>query len=126
VDAQITFVSDSEGKVTHAIHQQNGSKLEARKLVEKPIAAVDPKIYQDYKGEYQLQPGAIITVSTEDDKLYIQVTGQPKLEIFPSSETEYFLKVVNAQIQFIRDADNKVNELKLFQNGMQFLAPRIK
>ena len=31
-----------------------------------------------------------------------QATGQQKVEVFPSSETEFFLKVVDAQITFVR------------------------
>ena len=32
-----------------------------------------------------------------------QATGQSKLEVFPESETKYFLKVVDAQLTFVKD-----------------------
>jgi hypothetical protein len=40
-----------------------------------------------------------------------------KHEIFPESETLFFYKVVDAQIELVRGADGKVAELVLHQGG---------
>jgi hypothetical protein len=55
-----------------------------------------------------------------------QATGQPKVEIFPKSETEFFLKVVDAQISFDVDGSGKVEKLMLHQEGQNLPAPKIK
>jgi len=55
-----------------------------------------------------------------------QATGQPKFELFPSSETEFFLKAVEAQVSFVKDDQGKVTELILNQNGRKMPAKKIK
>jgi CubicO group peptidase (beta-lactamase class C family) len=87
---------------------------------------VDPEIYKMLTGEYQLAPNFTITITTEDNRIYEQATGQQKLEIFPNSEYEYHLKVVNAQISFVKDDTGKITELILHQNGRDIPGKKIK
>jgi hypothetical protein len=93
---------------------------------EREVAKVDPAIYDAYVGEYELVPGFVLTVTRDGDKLLTQATGQQRLEIFPESETEFFLKVVDAQLTFVKDADGKVNQVILHQGGRNMPAKRIK
>jgi CubicO group peptidase (beta-lactamase class C family) len=88
--------------------------------------AVDPKIFDGFVGQYQLAPTFILTVTREGEQLFVQATGQPKLEIFPESEHDYFLKVVDAQITFETDSQGKGTGLVLHQNGMNQPAKRIQ
>jgi len=94
--------------------------------VERKEVKVDPKIYDSYAGEYELAPDFMITVTSENGKLMTQATGQPKFELFPSSETEFFLKIVEAQVTFVKDAQGKVTQLILNQNGRKMLARKIR
>jgi len=41
----------------------------------------------------------------DGDHFYEQATNQPRLEIFPESEKDFFLRVVNAQVTFVTDGD---------------------
>ena len=126
VDAQITFVRNEEGEVTHVIHRQGGREFEAPKLKDEPPAEVDPAVYDAYVGEYDYGGDRILTVTKEDDRLFAQMTGQPKFEIFPKSETEFFWKVANAQIEFVKDENGKVVKAIHHQAGMKIEAPKIK
>jgi putative CocE/NonD family hydrolase len=92
----------------------------------KTVIIVDQKIYAAYVGQYELGPGFIITVTKEDGKLMGEVPGQPKLELFPESETKFFLKVANIQITFIRDDKGNVSGLVLRQNAKDLKAKKIK
>lgn len=85
---------------------------------------VDPKLFDRYVGKYALTPAFVLTVSREGDHLFLQATGQPKVEIFPESEREYFVKVVDPQITFIVDAAGKTTELVLHQAGRDLPAKR--
>jgi CubicO group peptidase (beta-lactamase class C family) len=85
---------------------------------------VDPKLFDRYVGKYALTPAFVLTVTREGDHLFLQATGQPKVEIFPESEREYFLKVVDAQITFIVDPAGKTTELVLHQAGRDLPAKR--
>jgi len=78
---------------------------------------VDPKIYDAYVGQYQLAPNFIITISKEGDRLMAQATGQPRFDLFPESETMFFLKVVDAKVTFVKDESGKVTHLILHQGG---------
>jgi CubicO group peptidase (beta-lactamase class C family) len=87
---------------------------------------VDSKLYDNYVGRYQLAPSAILTISREDDHLFAQLTGQPKFEIFPEGEKQFFFKVVDAQLTFETGAQGKATAVVLHQNGVNPRAPRIE
>ena len=89
-------------------------------------AAVDPKAFDALVGKYQLAPGFVLAITKEGDRLFTEATGQGKFQIFPESETEYFLKVVDAQITFVKDADGKVSKLILHQMGRDLPAARVE
>ena len=55
-----------------------------------------------------------------------QATGQPKFELFPTSETEFFLKAVEAQVTFVKSDQGQVTELILNQNGRKMPAKKIR
>ena len=86
---------------------------------------VDPKIFDGYVGQYQLAPNFILTITREGDQLFAQATGQPKFQIFPESQRDFFLKVVDAQITFETDASGRATSLTLHQNGRDQPAKRI-
>ena len=101
-----------------------GEKYEV--AVERVVAKVDPKIYDAYVGEYEITPDFVLTITREGDRLTAQATGQGKLEIFPTSETNFFYKVVRADITFVKDTTGRVTHLVLNQNGRQTNAKKIK
>lgn len=88
--------------------------------------AVDPKLLDAYVGQYQLAPNFILTVTREEDKLFVQATSQPKFQIFPESALEFFLKVVDAQITFETDSTGRAVSIVLHQNGRNVPGKRVK
>ena len=86
---------------------------------------VDPAIYDEYAGRYQVAKGVLATVTREDDQIFVQLTGQPRLEIFPESESSFFLRAVQAQISFGRNDRGTVDHLVLHQNGLDQRAVRL-
>jgi D-alanyl-D-alanine-carboxypeptidase/D-alanyl-D-alanine-endopeptidase len=72
---------------------------------------IDPRIYDDYIGKYQTTPSFFLLITREGDRLFAQGTGQPKFELFPESESTFFLKAVRAKIIFERDNSGKVYRL---------------
>jgi hypothetical protein len=79
-----------------------------------------------YVGEYELAPRFILTITLEDGKLMSQATGQSKIEIFAESTTRFFLKVVDAQLEFFKTDDGKVSHLILYQGGQKIEGKKIK
>ncbi len=86
---------------------------------------IDPKTYPDFAGRYDYQ-SAVLTVTVENNRLYSQLTGQPKFEIFPSGPGEFFWKVTDAQVTFVRNEKGEVTAARHAQNGSTFTAPRQK
>ncbi|HCQ03245.1 MAG TPA: hypothetical protein DIT99_22310 [Candidatus Latescibacteria bacterium] len=112
---------------------QNGLDRKAQKrnktgeplpVAERQEMSVARDIPQKYVGDYELQPGYIITVTVDQDVLMVQATGQPANPVFAESETRFFYKVVNAQIEFKIGNDGQVEGLTLFQGGAEMFAPR--
>ena len=77
-------------------------------------------------GEYQIAHGFSITVSIIDGKLFGQPTGEAKAELFAASETQFFLTVVDAQVEFVKDATGKITGMLLVQGGQEMLGTKIK
>ena len=89
------------------------------------VAKVDPSIYDQYVGKYELRPDFIMTVTREGNSLITQATGQQKIEIFPESETRFFPKVMEATIVFEKDGSGKVVALVLTQGGKDQRAKKL-
>ncbi len=85
---------------------------------ERKEVAVPPKILAEYAGTYELSPTFQIVVTVEGDNLMVQATKQPKFPVFASSETRFFLKVVDAEVEFFRNEKGEVTHLVLHQGGM--------
>ena len=90
------------------------------------VAKVDPSIYDQYVGKYELRPDFIMTVTRAGDSLITQATGQQTIEIFPESETRFFPKLMEATIVFEKDASGKVVALVLTQGGRDQRAKKIE
>lgn len=84
---------------------------------ERKTIQVDSKVLDSYVGEYELLPTFVISITKEENRLMLQATGQPKFEIFAETEAKFFLKVVDAQVTFVRGAKGLVTELILHQGG---------
>jgi len=93
---------------------------------ERTAIAIDEETLKQYEGEYELSPGFVLTVKNKAGKLMVQATGQPEFEVFAEKTDLFFLKVIDAQLQFKRDAQNKVESLVLFQNGREMPGKKIK
>jgi hypothetical protein len=78
---------------------------------------VAPEVLKAYEGVYQLQPGVTMTITLDGDQLQSQLTGQGKVAIYPEADGRFFLKVVEAELFFEKDAAGKVVSVVLHQNG---------
>ena len=104
------------GEIAHnlaaAVHGEKVMLASERKEI-----TVAPAVLAKYVGTYQLAPTFSITVTLEENQLITQATGQPKVPIFPESETMFFPKVVDAAIEFIRNEKGEATAMILHQGG---------
>jgi CubicO group peptidase (beta-lactamase class C family)/uncharacterized protein YneR len=86
---------------------------------------VPDEILESYVGEYQLQPGFSLTISKEGTQMKAKATGQGIVDIFPKSNDRFYLKVIEAQIQFNKADDGSIKSLTLFQAGREMEGKRL-
>ena len=125
-DAQVNFVKGPDGKIVEAVHHQNGGVIHAPRLEPLKVVEVDPSAYEALIGKYKIDQSDLVATVTRDGKrLFGQMPDQPRLELLPSSETEFGLREVNAQVTFIKDANGKVTRAKLVQAGQTTEASKV-
>ena len=80
---------------------------------------IDAKLFDQYAGQYSFvdDPEFILSFWREGEKFFMQPTNQGRIEIFAESETKFFLKIIEAQATFVRDAGGKVTGVVWRQNG---------
>jgi D-alanyl-D-alanine carboxypeptidase len=126
---RVEFTHDDKGAVQQMTLSQNGFDMVSRRTAALPADPVEVKLAADvldrYVGRYQLAPGFVIEISRDGDKFMAQATNQPKIELFATSETAFFMKVVDAKVGFTRNPDGS-HTLVLNQNGRAMPAPLIK
>lgn len=93
----------------------------------KQRTAIDVKadVLARYVGTYQLAPNLTLEVLLKDGALYLHPTNQDTLRLWAESETEFFLKEVDAQLTFVRDAQGAVTAVVLHQGGQDAKAARV-
>lgn len=76
---------------------------------------VDESVLQKYTGTYQLMPGFDLVIKINDGKFMLQATGQSAVELFAESNTHFFIKEVDAQIDFHVNDNGEATSLTLTQ-----------
>jgi CubicO group peptidase (beta-lactamase class C family) len=94
---------------------------------ERKEISVDPKVLARYVGAYQMPGGpAVMLVTLDNNQLISQMTGQGPIPIFPMSETRFFPKVVDAELEFSgSDAQGRATQMTLHQAGRDMAAKRL-
>lgn len=87
----------------------------------------DPEAFDEFVGRYALDsaPAFILTFTREGETLHTPATGQQRLEIVPTSDSTFALIVVEASIEFHRNADGEVDALTMNHAGQQQRANRL-
>jgi uncharacterized protein DUF3471 len=126
VDARIKFIKDEKGEINQLIVFQNGQEIKAKKLKEEATIELKPEVLDRYTGRYKLRDNVIVVVTRENNKLFAEPTGQPKVEMLPVSETDFVIKEINAKVSFVKDEMGKVTKIKLNMNGTNTELPRLE
>src|SRR5256885_16270999 len=98
------------------------SAIEREAQVSKPTEVkIDSKSFDEFVGQYSFaeNPDLALSFFRDGDKFFVQATNQGRIEIFAMSETKFFLKVIDADATFTRDAQGKVTGVIWRQNGQQ-------
>jgi hypothetical protein len=113
---ETNMADESQDTVAWRRYEQNRPRTEA---------AIDNVVYAEYAGSYRLVDGTYYFVVSRDGHLFTRVIGQQDIEIFPESETQFFMKALPVQVTFVHDPDGKVSSLIHHQNGAETKAERV-
>jgi D-alanyl-D-alanine-carboxypeptidase/D-alanyl-D-alanine-endopeptidase len=134
VNAQFSFKRDANGRVDAVVLHQGGRDMNAPRASdtapppperkEKEIR-LEPAALQKYVGRYELAPSFVLDVTAEDAQLFVQATAQPRFPVFATAPDEFFYKVVDARLSFVRGADGSIEAVVLHQNGQDVRGRRV-
>jgi hypothetical protein len=124
VGVEFEFFKDEKGDVTHVVLRQNGQQQTAVRVPDKTAVTLPTDILKRYVGTYTRRPGFDILITLEGDRLLAESTGQFKYPIFAESETRFFFKDVDAEIEFAAKANGEVARLVLHRGSVHETAPR--
>jgi CubicO group peptidase (beta-lactamase class C family) len=94
--------------------------------VERKSIELPEEELREYVGEYWVSESVKVNITLESGQLKGQLTGQPKVELFAQRKDLFFIKVVDAQLEFKRDSTGKVQKVTLYQGGAMIQAPKVK
>jgi hypothetical protein len=127
VDAQWDFVREN-GKVTAVVLHQGGRDVRAARTSDTGEPRLEIQVpaatLEQYVGTYALRPNLDMVMRVVNGQLVLQPTGQGADVLYAYAPDKFFSKVVDATIEFKRDASGKVTALKLHQGVFDGDAPR--
>lgn len=100
-------------------------RVEIEMLSEKKEVTVSNDILLKYVGKYDFGGGFYMEVIAEGEELFILPTAQPKQRVYAESETKFFMKEIDASMEFIIEEDGTVKKMK-FKQGPVYEATRIE
>ena len=114
------------GLVPATLAHEIAEKFLAADLPPAPVVdpKVDPATFATYVGEYDYGTAAM-TISADTTHIFAQLAGQPRFEIFPSAPDQFFWKVIDAQVVFLKNAKGEITAAEHHQNGTSFKAPKL-
>jgi hypothetical protein len=91
---QLQFFKDGTGSVTHLVVLAPLSSAKAERI------RVPSETLSRFVGVYPLSFGGDMTITLERDRLMAQVTGQEKYQLFPESQTRFFVQDDTTEVEF--------------------------
>jgi CubicO group peptidase (beta-lactamase class C family) len=126
----LAFSKNEKGKVDRLVSSgRNGDELWTRTdktLTERKTISVPEAVLETYVGEYAVGPEFGFVVTREGSRLFVQATGQMRIEVFAETRTKFFMKEVDAELEFSAGGKGPVSEVVLKQGGRETVAKRVE
>jgi 3-oxoadipate enol-lactonase len=93
-------------------------------LQERKSMNVAAETLRAYAGQYNSADG-VVTIAVDSGHLTAQMPGQPPFPLFAASQSKFFLRVAEVEIEFTKNAAGKVTQIIIYQDGTETKAPHI-
>ena len=77
-----------------------------------------------YVGSYDMDQNMRLIVTAEGDRLFGEMSGQRRFEMFAEAEAQFFLTVAAVQISFIKDSSGRIDRAVIHQHGVDIVLMR--
>lgn len=93
------------------------------------FVSVDPAVFADYVGDYNLVyfgRTTVLTFTVEGDKLVMKTPGLAASVLSPMSESKFYARSKgDVEMTFLREADGRVNSITMVWSGYNLTATRL-
>ena len=79
--------------------------------------AIDSKLLDRYAGRYVFQPNVVLMIRREGDHLSVQENDEPKQDLLPENDTDFFSTVADDVYTFVSDKEGHVTAVVLHTGG---------
>jgi CubicO group peptidase (beta-lactamase class C family) len=88
--------------------------------------AAPAQVLDRYVGRYGLPPDIVLTIRREGDHLSVQENDEPKQDLFPESETDFFSTASDDAYTFHTDSQGRTTAMILHTGGKDIAVKRIE
>ena len=129
VDASLHFVREDGKPVAlelaqNSVLQKASRSADVAAAVARKEIELPADVLAGYAGRYELAPNVVIAVRERKGGIEVQLTGQQWFPVYASAKDRFFYRVVDAELEFTRDADGAITAVTLHQAGTHQRAPR--
>jgi len=101
------------------------NSLDSIKLVTPKTIELTNEQLNKLNGKFSLAPEFILSITNEQNQLFVQATGQQKLPLTAISSTEFVNNMVKVKIAFDVDSKNNALSLTMYQGGQTLPAKKL-
>jgi CubicO group peptidase (beta-lactamase class C family) len=94
----------------------------------RPEIKLADSVLKRYVGEYTFDKKHHVFITLENNTLQIEAPAGnlPKSTLFPQDETNFYLKIINARIEFSKNAEGNITSLISHYNGKDEVCKKLK
>ncbi len=124
----VIVLANLNGDAPEAISAALGAIVHGEKVVlnaDRKEINVPTEILKKYLGTYQVFANVTLTITLADNHLISQITDQIPVPLLAESESLFFVKDAEAQIEFVEDEKHKITHAVVHQSGENIQAPKL-
>jgi CubicO group peptidase (beta-lactamase class C family) len=122
------MVNSDNGQIIREIIRAVAREYGWEEFMPAPVEpfALAPEALDAYAGRFRVNPDRALTVTKEAGRLYAEPTETPKFELVPISETEFVRRDQNVRYTFVKNAEGRVEGVRVKFPGGESLASRME
>jgi hypothetical protein len=97
----------------------------AERITKRKAIEVDSALYLAYEGKYRFGPGRVLTIRSEDSRLFHEGSGGRRVELLPETTTRFFRTDSGVLTVFVKKDGLVTHVVHRHTNGRESIGKRI-